>query len=167
TEDPEAEVPVAFRLVAPYNGLAGRAKAERLLPRPELPDARDPYTYTRRSAAELPALQFGGSNPVRVALDADVRAVSSSGEEVPPADFVRMRTADAVRHRPLLLEVADAEAARAAPPETALLAPLPGADDAAMAQIAAGRALPVLIEADGTNFEAAVEAVLARSARCE
>src|SRR5918912_1140343 len=47
TEDPEAEVPVAFRLVAPYNE-AGRAIAERLPPRPELPDERDPYSYTRR-----------------------------------------------------------------------------------------------------------------------
>src|SRR5204862_1819328 len=114
TVDPEGEVAVAFRLVARYTGLAGRAKAERLLPRPNLPDARDPYTYTRRRAAELPALQFGGSNPIRVALDADVRAVNSSGEEVPPADFVRMRTADSVRRPPLLLKVADAEAARAA-----------------------------------------------------
>jgi (E)-4-hydroxy-3-methylbut-2-enyl-diphosphate synthase len=194
TEDPEAEVPVAFRLVAPYNGLAGRAKPECLLPRPDLPDARDPYTYTRRPAAELPALQIGGSNPTRVALDADVRAVNSSGEEVPPTDFVRVRggddrpfgklrpglragwtTDDRGRSSGYIAEIADAEAARAAPPESALLAPPPGADPSAssgqalaeIAEVAAERALPLLIEADGTNFEAAVEAVLARSARCE
>jgi (E)-4-hydroxy-3-methylbut-2-enyl-diphosphate synthase len=198
TEEPEAEVPVAFRLVAPYNGLAGRARAERLPPRPNLPDARDPYTYTRRRATELPALALGDSHPTRVALDADVRAVSGSGEEVPPADFVRVRTTDdgpfgrlragwMTDDRPgssgYIVEVADVEAARAAPRETALLAPLSGADPFSklgeplsvssgqvlteIAAIAAGRALPLLIEAGGTDFEAAVEAVLARSARCE
>src|SRR4029079_1514676 len=88
TEDPEAEVPVAFRLVAPYNDAAGFARAERLPARPELPDLRDPYAYTRRlSAPGSTAMGVplpGGEQPTQVVLNADARATSASGEEIPP-----------------------------------------------------------------------------------
>ncbi len=65
TEEPEAEIPVAQRLVAPYNaGLSvarsfeGQAASERL----------DPYSYTRRGSRAVDAggLPVGGGAPIRV-----------------------------------------------------------------------------------------------------
>jgi len=175
TEEPEAEVPVAFALVAPYNQAAGLRLAESLPARSDLPDLRDPYVYTRRPADELPGLMLGGHHPARVALDA-VPGVNA--EDVPPPDFIR-RPPTAGRFDPLsavpehatsrstIFKVVDADSARLAPAETALLAPLPGADEAAIAAVAAQRGLPLLLEAEGTDFEAAVSSLLARVARCE
>jgi (E)-4-hydroxy-3-methylbut-2-enyl-diphosphate synthase len=57
TEEPEAEIPVAQRLVAPYNGTfhsAVRGEAERI----------DPYSYARRLTREVDGV--GGGNTVAV-----------------------------------------------------------------------------------------------------
>jgi (E)-4-hydroxy-3-methylbut-2-enyl-diphosphate synthase len=188
TEEPEAEVPVAFALVAPYNGLAGLTRAQTFPARPDLPDLREPYAYTRRAVTELSALELGAPHPTRVTLDASVRTVTGPSQEVPPPDFLRLGQAVSLprsgsklpslgRHDgtqgqsvssttpKLIVEVADEDAARSAPLETALLAPRPGADDVAVADVAAERGLPILLEAEGTDFEAVVASVLARSAR--
>jgi (E)-4-hydroxy-3-methylbut-2-enyl-diphosphate synthase len=85
---------------------------------------------------------------------------------VPPADFVR-GLAVAEGSPPLIMEVATADEARRAPPNTALLAPTPGADEAAIAVVAAERGLPLLLESAGDDFVRVVEDVLARSERCE
>lgn len=178
TEEPEEEVPVAFQLVAPYNA-AGTALSERFQARPDLPDTRDPYSYNRRPADELPRLELGGAQPTRVVLDTDVRATSASGEEVPPPDFVRItwrlqgaglsggdgRPVEALparEHRSLIVEVDDGETARSAPRETTLLAPLPEADWAAVAAVAKERATPLLLEGAAEDFEQAVSEALAR-----
>jgi (E)-4-hydroxy-3-methylbut-2-enyl-diphosphate synthase len=190
TEDPEAEVPVAFRLVAPYNDAAAIGLAERLPPRPELPDARDPFSFTRRPAIELPLLELGGSHPTRVVLDADVRVRTSEGEEVPPADFVRVAgplppapspargggahplpgpggEVPPVACPALIVEAATPADARFAPPQTVLLSLAPGADDLALATVGAERNLALLLEQTGDRFEPTVETLLARSERCE
>jgi (E)-4-hydroxy-3-methylbut-2-enyl-diphosphate synthase len=169
TEDPEAEVPVAFRLVAPYNDAVDLSR--RFPPRPELPDSRDPYVYRRRPSAPLPGLELGGASPTRVVLDQDVRTTTEAGEEVPPPDLVRLPLARAANQllggpEALIVEVASAEAARAAPASTRLLAPTTAAQDAAIAAIAAERGLGLLLEGTGPTFEAAVEAALARSRAC-
>jgi (E)-4-hydroxy-3-methylbut-2-enyl-diphosphate synthase len=174
TEDPEAEVPVAFRLVAPYNAAGGARLADRLPPRPNLPDARDPYAYARRQATELPSIELGGAHPTRVVLDADARAVTSEGEEVPPPDFVRRAAGSSKDELPILgqpatsliLEASTPAEAGQTPPNTALLTPAAGADDTAIAAAAAERGLPLLLEEAGNDFAATVEALLARSARC-
>ncbi len=56
TEDPEAEVPVAFALARPYQPRpAAPAAADGVpAPAPVLPDARDPYEYRRRPARPVP-----------------------------------------------------------------------------------------------------------------
>src|SRR3954470_16712497 len=61
TEEPEEEVPVAQRLVAPYN--AGLLEAESFASRDE---RVDPYSYARRlsSAVEVGGLTVGGSATV-------------------------------------------------------------------------------------------------------
>ena len=169
TEDPEAEVPVAFQLVAPYNR-AG-ALATRFPDRSDLPDLRDPYAYTRRAVGLLPRLELGGTSPARAVLDADARARTSDGEEVPPPDLVRLSGAAAANlllggPKAVLAEVDSAEAARSAPDSTAMLAPLAGANDAAIAAVAAECGLPILLEGAGADFEAAVQTVLARSQAC-
>jgi (E)-4-hydroxy-3-methylbut-2-enyl-diphosphate synthase len=63
TEEPEAEVPVAQRLVAPYN--AGLIAAERFVDRRE---RVDPYTYARRlsTSTSIGSLEVGGSETVAV-----------------------------------------------------------------------------------------------------
>src|SRR6267143_633752 len=74
TEEPEAEVPVAQRLVAPYNqGLrAAHAYAE-------LDERVDPYSYARRTSSpiEVGGLPVGDSATVAV-LDPAEEAVSST-----------------------------------------------------------------------------------------
>lgn len=67
TEDPEAEVPVAARLVAPYNrGLPGVASFRR--PGGQAAEARHPPAYARRQTKPVGAggLLVGGSHPVAV-----------------------------------------------------------------------------------------------------
>lgn len=63
TEEPEEEVPVAQRLVAPYN--AGLPNAEPFAP---VTERVDPYTYARRLSApvEVGDLSIGGGNTVAV-----------------------------------------------------------------------------------------------------
>lgn len=73
TEEPEAEVPVAQRLVAPYNlGLPG---AEAFAPREE---RVDPYSYARRlsHSVTVGGLAVGGSSTVAV-LDPAEEAISA------------------------------------------------------------------------------------------
>jgi (E)-4-hydroxy-3-methylbut-2-enyl-diphosphate synthase len=168
TEEPEAEIPVAFQLVAPYNA-AGPALAAGLPARPDLPDPRQPYDYSRRFAAELPGLELGGAQPSRVVLDADVRATSANGEEIPPPDLVRVRAGSTLAYlepagsAPLIVEATEASTARSISRRLALFAPTPGADDAAVADVAAERGVPLLLEGGGSSFEVAVTALLARA----
>ena len=63
TEEPEAEVPVAQRLVAPYN--AGLRDAEAL---PSAAERVDPYSYARRvtRSMDVGGLRVGGGNTVAV-----------------------------------------------------------------------------------------------------
>jgi (E)-4-hydroxy-3-methylbut-2-enyl-diphosphate synthase len=63
TEEPEEEVPVAQRLVAPYN--AGLPSAEAF---PPVPERIDPYSYARRlsRAVDLGGLSVGDSHTVAV-----------------------------------------------------------------------------------------------------
>jgi (E)-4-hydroxy-3-methylbut-2-enyl-diphosphate synthase len=63
TEEPEAEVPVAQRLVAPYN--AGLRDAEAL---PSAAEGVDPYSYARRvtRSMDVGGLCVGGGNTVAV-----------------------------------------------------------------------------------------------------
>jgi (E)-4-hydroxy-3-methylbut-2-enyl-diphosphate synthase len=63
TEDPEAEVPVAQRLVAPYN--AGLPNARSF---PEADERVDPYSYARRLSAPVPidGVTVGGTETVLV-----------------------------------------------------------------------------------------------------
>ena len=74
TEEPEAEVPVAQRLVAPYNLLLPLAEAF-----PEYQERVDPYSYARRisSPVGLGGLSVGDGNPVAV-LDPPEEALTAT-----------------------------------------------------------------------------------------
>jgi (E)-4-hydroxy-3-methylbut-2-enyl-diphosphate synthase len=63
TEEPEAEIPVAQRLVAPYNAGLPLARAF-----PEVTERVDPYTYARRltSPVDVGGLRVGDSETVAV-----------------------------------------------------------------------------------------------------
>ena len=63
TEEPEAEIPVATQLAAPYQARESRVYVES----PPM-ERRDPYSYTRRPSAVLGAgpVPFGGRETVRV-----------------------------------------------------------------------------------------------------
>ncbi len=113
TEEPEAEVPVAQRLVAPYNlGLPfARSVADK--------DERvDPYSYARRisSPVDLGALTVGGTNTVAVLdpaeegapLAAEVSELAHLETAVPWYDAVRAYRGLAAGSddRPLHLQVA-------------------------------------------------------------
>jgi (E)-4-hydroxy-3-methylbut-2-enyl-diphosphate synthase len=171
TEEPEAEVPVAFQLLAPYNAAAGRALAARFPPASHLPDLRDPFTYTRRVATERPAIELGGANPTRVVLDADVRTVNANGEEVPPPDLVRMSFAQASGlllggPTAMLVDLATVEQARLAPFAAAIYAPSDPGVDREIAAVAAERGAAVLLETSSDHFDAAAAELLARLDRC-
>jgi (E)-4-hydroxy-3-methylbut-2-enyl-diphosphate synthase len=65
TEEPEAEIPVAARLVEPYNhGLRAARSYEDFAPRERI----DPYSYTRRptEVVRMGNLEVGGGSPVSV-----------------------------------------------------------------------------------------------------
>src|SRR5207248_710545 len=74
TEEPEAEVPVAQRLVAPYN--LGLPLSEAF---PEHEERVDPYSYARRisTPVDFVGLSIGGGNPVAV-LDPPEEALSAT-----------------------------------------------------------------------------------------
>src|SRR5690242_14800256 len=74
TEDPEAEVPVAQRLVEPYN--LGLQSAHRP---PAVSERIDPYRYSRRisRSVDISGLSVGGGATVAV-LDPPEEALSSS-----------------------------------------------------------------------------------------
>ncbi len=63
TEEPEEEIPVAQRLVAPYNALLPRAEAF-----PEVAERVDPYSYARRLTRpiDVGGLTVGDGNTVAV-----------------------------------------------------------------------------------------------------
>src|SRR6195256_4414948 len=71
TEEPEAEVPVAQRLVQPYNRGLGAARAY-----PDVTEQVDPYSYSRRisSPVELGGLSVGSGATVAV-LDPPEEAI--------------------------------------------------------------------------------------------
>jgi (E)-4-hydroxy-3-methylbut-2-enyl-diphosphate synthase len=118
TEEPEAEVPVAQRLVAPYN--AGLPGAEAF---PPIAERVDPYTYVRRlsHSVDLGGLSVGDSHTVAVldppedglprpleeALSRGVGDLALLGAPVPWYDAVRAyRTlATTVGDRPLHLQL--------------------------------------------------------------
>ncbi|MDQ3811449.1 MAG: (E)-4-hydroxy-3-methylbut-2-enyl-diphosphate synthase [Chloroflexota bacterium] len=75
TEEPEAEVPVAQRLVAPYNlGLPAARPAE------PVHEWLDPYSYSRRltRGADVGGLVVGGGNTVAVLEPAEVESPNLS-----------------------------------------------------------------------------------------
>jgi (E)-4-hydroxy-3-methylbut-2-enyl-diphosphate synthase len=111
TEEPEAEVPVAQRLVEPYNrGLPG-ARAF-----PSATEHLDPYTYARRlsDAVDVGGLRVGGGEPVAVLEPPEVAAPDLSRlarlaeRNVPWFDAVRAYRALAtgLQGQPLHLAVA-------------------------------------------------------------
>lgn len=112
TEEPEAEVPVAQRLVAPYNqGLWAAAQVT------ETTERVDPYSYARRvsRSVDVGGLVVGGGETVAV-LDPPEEALANapdlselaSVQGVPWYDAVRAYRALASqeRDRPLHLQVA-------------------------------------------------------------
>src|SRR5262249_41725593 len=126
---------------------------------------------------------LGDSHPTRVVLEADVRAVTSEGEEVPGADLVGRR-ADGGRPTSedggrrgsgVILEGGDGGAGRRGGRGTGGGAASGGggggggggADVEAIAVAAAERGLPVLLEGRGEDFQAAVETVLTCSTLAE
>jgi (E)-4-hydroxy-3-methylbut-2-enyl-diphosphate synthase len=114
TEEPEAEVPVARQLVAPYNaGLPGARPVD------GPPERVDPYSYARRQASSVDlGIPVGGGAPVAVldppeaGLDPrrlDPASLASLPRPVPWYDAVRAYRALVARldqdrdHRPLRL----------------------------------------------------------------
>jgi (E)-4-hydroxy-3-methylbut-2-enyl-diphosphate synthase len=94
TEEPEAEVPVAQRLVEPYNrGLPGAR------PFPESSERVDPYSYSRRITREvqIPPLSVGGGATVAIldppeeglSPNPDLSALARLEQPVPWYDAVR------------------------------------------------------------------------------
>lgn len=75
TEEPEAEIPVAQRLAAPYQAAAPRTFLAGAVPR----ETRDPYSFARRLSATAAAgsWRVGGSETVRVlrTIGSDAAAV--------------------------------------------------------------------------------------------
>ncbi len=111
TEEPEAEIPVAQRLVAPYNALL--PAAERF---PEMPERVDPYSYSRRltRTVSVDGLEVGAGNTVAV-LEPAEEAVSTTPDlsplaalDVPWYDAIRAyrRLAATSGDRPLHLRLA-------------------------------------------------------------
>jgi (E)-4-hydroxy-3-methylbut-2-enyl-diphosphate synthase len=81
TEDPVAEVPVCYALIEPYNERLQQLQAsqpervdlrwrDRLSNHLNIPEARNPYEYSRRPARliDVGGLRLGGASPVRVEL---------------------------------------------------------------------------------------------------
>jgi (E)-4-hydroxy-3-methylbut-2-enyl-diphosphate synthase len=81
TEEPEAEVPVAMRLVAPYNQGLRAAEAY-----PEIIERVDPYAYARRLSqpVEIGALTVGGGATVAI-VDPPEDALAGRAAESDPA----------------------------------------------------------------------------------
>jgi (E)-4-hydroxy-3-methylbut-2-enyl-diphosphate synthase len=117
TEDPVAEVPVCYALIKPYNDRLQQVPAPqleridvRLSERPshglDIPEARNPYEYSRRPArlVDVGGLRLGGSYPVRVELTprtplaevADLMheieaLVRPARKELPPCEIIQLR----------------------------------------------------------------------------
>src|SRR5258708_23881319 len=92
TEEPEAEVPVAMRLVEPYNdGLLSRL-ATRF---PEVTERVDPYSYSRRisTPVEIGGVTVGGRSTVAI-VDPPLEAFRTSVgvSHPPPLDRVATRS---------------------------------------------------------------------------
>jgi (E)-4-hydroxy-3-methylbut-2-enyl-diphosphate synthase len=121
TEDPVAEVPVCYALIKPYNDRLRQPEtpqperlelrlSERQAPYFDVPEARDPYEYSRRPARviDVGGLKLGGSFPVRVELapqtplaelvdlmrEIDV-LVRPERKDPPPCEIIRLRVATA------------------------------------------------------------------------
>jgi (E)-4-hydroxy-3-methylbut-2-enyl-diphosphate synthase len=117
TEDPVAEVPVCYALIKPYNDRRQHLPAPHREQiklwwsgppsnRIQIPEARNPYEYSRRAArvVDVGGLRLGGSYPVRVELaprtplaevadlmgeiEALVRPVR---KELPPCEIIQLR----------------------------------------------------------------------------
>jgi (E)-4-hydroxy-3-methylbut-2-enyl-diphosphate synthase len=100
TEEPEAEIPVARRLAAPYQHREPRI----YVAAPTAPDLRDPYAYARRLTAErqLGPAAIGGRATIRV-----IREPSGGGRDASAA----------------ALDLATAATANTPPPDVVELAP--------------------------------------------
>src|SRR5437588_4068816 len=84
TEEPEAEVPVAMRLVEPYNnGLVARAATVF----PEISERVDPYSYARRLSepVQIGPLTVGGGATVAI-VDPPEEALANSTRVTESAD---------------------------------------------------------------------------------
>lgn len=117
TEDPVAEVPVCYALIKPYNDRLQQIPASqperidlRLNERPshalDIPEALNPYEYTRRPTrvVDVGGLRLGGPHPVRVELApqtplaelADLMheieaLVRPARKELPPCEIIQLR----------------------------------------------------------------------------
>ncbi|MGE3270939.1 MAG: (E)-4-hydroxy-3-methylbut-2-enyl-diphosphate synthase, partial [Chloroflexota bacterium] len=93
TEDPEAEIPVATRLAAPYQDAAERRYIHAASP----PERRDPYVFARRLAAESMsgAWSLGGREIVRV-----IQAIQPPLPSIAPTDLVERGVSLATAARP-------------------------------------------------------------------
>ncbi|MFN8635905.1 MAG: (E)-4-hydroxy-3-methylbut-2-enyl-diphosphate synthase [Chloroflexota bacterium] len=93
TEEPEAEIPVAERLAAPYQ----RAAERRYLAAPDPREPRDPYAYARRLTTEVQsgAWSVGGRETVRVlhAPSASPSVPAPTGDTSPVERAVSLATA--------------------------------------------------------------------------
>jgi len=92
TEEPEAEIPVAARLAAPYQEAAER----RFVSAPDPRETRDPYAFTRRLASE------GGAGTWRIGGRETMRALQAitASNGTAPAGLVERAVALATAARP-------------------------------------------------------------------
>jgi (E)-4-hydroxy-3-methylbut-2-enyl-diphosphate synthase len=86
TEEPEAEVPVAMRLIEPYNLGLRAARAY-----PEVTEQVDPYSYSRRLSlpVEIGGLVVGGGNTVAI-VDPPEEALANSVVTPDLSDLARL-----------------------------------------------------------------------------
>jgi len=117
TEDPVAEVPVCYALIKPYNDRLQQLQnpqperidlrgSDRLSNGLDIPEARNPYEYSRRPARliDVSGLPLGGASPVRVELAphtpltevADLLSeidalVRPTRQEIPRCEIVQLR----------------------------------------------------------------------------
>jgi (E)-4-hydroxy-3-methylbut-2-enyl-diphosphate synthase len=96
TEEPEAEIPVAVRLAAPYQA----APERRFVERPDPREPRDPYTFARRlvpktDAAGAGSWSVGGHETIRV-----LQAIPSAPSRAEPSAVAERAAALATAARP-------------------------------------------------------------------
>ena len=98
TEEPEFEIPVAFKLVRPYNELfeKGSGVRDRASVEVSLPDLRDPYHFNPRGTYEVASGQVKVGGMQTVAVVANVGAFLADAFET-VADLARRKGQNAIR----------------------------------------------------------------------